>query len=425
MLNNAAPSIEDVLIEVDQASPWMHELLAKLVDIPTVEETRCAQDLVESELVSLGLEVSNITLDEHALHEHPEASPFDWSLEGKRNVVGRWPGRGTGGRSLLLNGHIDVVPASSGAELWSRSPFNAFRQGDWMYGRGSADMKAGLVASLGALRALKQVGWQPASDLLFESVVEEESSGNGTLQNRIRGVSADACVVTEPFNSGITLAQLGVLWFKVRVVGYPVHAQVAAEQGFNAIEVMSKVTASLRVLESELNDEATGFYRGARHPINLNPGVIQGGDWPSTVAAECTCSYRLATFPGQPLSDLRARIVAAVDRVASEHSLSKNSSPKVEFLGIAAEGSELSTASPIVEAVASASGSAVGRELETVAINATTDARILIQAGIPTVVFGPYGENIHGIDERVSLSSMVEVAKTLAVLAHDWCSAEQ
>ena len=255
-------------------------------------------------------------MDEAALRAHPLAAPFSWPVTGKRNVVATWAGTGEG-RSLVLNGHVDVVPP--GAErLWSGDPFSARRDGDWLLGRGAGDMKAGLAAVVGAVRGLRRLGLAPVGDLLLQSVVEEECGGNGALQCLLAGHRADACVIPEPFPDSVSVAQVGVLWFHVDVEGIPAHVGEAAV-GVNAIEAVIPIVAALRRLEAELNESPPPPYDELEHPINLNVGVVRGGDWPSTVAAECTLSCRLALFPGQEVAWLQGRVEDAIAAAAAAH----------------------------------------------------------------------------------------------------------
>ena len=221
-------------------------------------------------------------------------------------MVANW--HGSGGRSLILNGHVDVVPPASEA-LWSSPPFEPRRDGDWLYGRGAGDMKAGLVAMTGAVRALRRAGVELRGDLQLQSVVEEECTGNGTLQCLLSGAHADACVITEPHHDHFTVAQVGVLWFHVDVRGVPGHA---ARGGRGAFDAALEVLAALRALEAELNADPPPPYDAIEHPINLNPGVVTAGDWPSTVTAECTLSCRIAMYPGQDPAELQRGVEAAV-----------------------------------------------------------------------------------------------------------------
>lgn len=127
-----------------------------------------------------------------------------------------------GGKSLIMNGHIDVVPTGP-LDMWSTPPFQPRRDGRWLYGRGSGDMKAGVAAMLGAFDAIRRAGFRPAADLYLQSVVEEECTGNGALACLARGYRADAALIPEPVSDGLLRAQVGVLWFQVHVRGLPVH----------------------------------------------------------------------------------------------------------------------------------------------------------------------------------------------------------
>ena len=116
------------------------------------------------------------------------------------------------GRSLILNGHVDVVPPEP-LDRWAHDPFAAAIEGEWLYGRGAADMKCGLAAILGAVKGLRALGLAPRAPVHLESVVEEECTGNGTLQTLLAGYVADAAIIAEPFGGAITTSQVGVLWF--------------------------------------------------------------------------------------------------------------------------------------------------------------------------------------------------------------------
>ncbi len=399
----------------------MLELLARLVEAPTVlgnEELGQAL-MAEAFREIAGLEPVDIPMDEELLRSHPRAAPFDWDVRGKRNVVADWPVAGTGGRSLVLNGHVDVVgPASE--SLWGTSPFSATRDGDWLYGRGSGDMKAGLVAIVGAVAALKRLGLAPLAPVQLQSVVEEECGGNGALQCVVSGLQPDAAVISEPYPGFIPTSQVGVLWFHVDIAGTPAHV-ADAQDGFNAIEAGFAVVRELHVLEEELNVDPPPPFDSLPHPINFNLGVVSGGDWPSTVAAECTLSCRLATYPGAPIDDLRARVEDAVARAASSSVYLAENPPLVRYTGFASEGTSVPDDEPIVRALASAWESVTGAVATVGPTTATTDVRAFLGAGIPAACIGPHAERIHGIDERVYVPSVVQTAQVLALLVRDWC----
>jgi acetylornithine deacetylase len=411
----------EVLAAVAAEAGWMEDLLVRLVEAPTVlgaEEP--GQQVMEEAFADCGLEVRSVPLDADALRAAEGASPFSWPVDGKRSVVADWPAAGEGGRSLILNGHIDVVPPAA-EQLWTNPPFRAVRDGDWLYGRGAGDMKAGLAAMTGAVRALARAGAAPAAAVQLQSVVEEECTGHGALQCLLDGARADACVIAEPHPDHITVAQVGVLWFHVDIAGIPAHAARASRLGFNALEAAYGVLGALRRLEARLNEAPPPPFDAFEHPINLNPGVISGGDWPSTVAATCTLSCRIALYPGQEPSEMRARVEAAVAEAAAADPRLAEHPPTVRYDGFSCEGSVVDAAEPVVGVLGDAYARLHGERPPLLATTATTDARHFVRAGIPAVCFGPSGEQIHGIDERVSLRSVTESAQVLGLFIRDWC----
>jgi acetylornithine deacetylase len=413
---------DDAVLEaVAGEADWMEDLLVRLVEAPTVlGDEEAGQVVMADAFAACGLEPRDVRLDAEALREAEGASPFSWEVSGKRDVVATWEAAGAGGRSLILNGHIDVVPPAA-EHLWTHPPFRAVRDGDWLYGRGAGDMKAGLAAMTGALRALRQAGFRPAAPVQLQSVVEEECTGHGALQCLLDGHRAEACVITEPHPDHLTVSQVGVLWFHVDLDGVPAHAARADRLGFNAIEAALAMIEALRELEAELNAEPPPPYDSFAHPINLNVGVVAGGDWPSTVAASCTLSCRLALFPGEDPDALRRRVEASVERAASGDERLAGGRARVRYDGFSCEGSVVDASEPVVGELRAAYARVHGKAPELVPTTATTDARHFVRAGVPAVCFGPRAEQIHGIDERVSLSSMIETAQVLALFVRDWC----
>ncbi|HTP21249.1 MAG TPA: ArgE/DapE family deacylase [Solirubrobacteraceae bacterium] len=415
---------EELLAAVAAEQSAIEELLIDLVQAPTLlGSERAGQEIMRGAFAELGLQPREVPLDAEALREHPGASPFSWDVDAKFNVVAEWgPPKSNGGRSLILNGHIDVVDPGR-ADMWSSPPFVARRDGDWLYGRGAGDMKAGLAAIVGAVRGLRRLGLEPLAPVELQSVVEEECTGNGAYQCVLSGRPADAVIVTEPTSLTIQTSQVGVLWFQVVVRGRPAHAG-DAPIGLNAIEASFAVIAALRSLEVELNINPPAPFDVYDHPINLNIGMIRGGDWPSTVAAECVLHCRLALFPGAGVDELKARVEAAV--AAGAAAMPGGFEARVVYDGFACEGYNLDHESPLVSTLGDASEQAAGARPALIASTATTDARsFALYAGTPAVCFGPHAESIHGADERVSLPSVLQTAQTLALFIDGWCGLER
>jgi acetylornithine deacetylase len=415
------PDDAAILEAVSAERERIEALLSDLVRAPTLLGSEAAgQEVMRRALADLGLTPVDVPLDADALRAHPGVSPFSWEVDGKANVVATWsPEEPADGRSLILNGHIDVVSPEP-LSLWSTPPFGAERDGDWLYGRGAGDMKAGLAAMVGAVGALRRAGLAPRARVQLQSVVEEECTGNGALACVLAGHTADAAVVTEPTGGAIWSAQVGVLWFQLRVAGRPAHAGEAAT-GQNAIEATYPLIRALRALEADLNAAPPPPYDAHPHPINLNVGVIRGGDWPSTVAGECLTHLRLALYPGERVSDLREKVEAAVALVARDPAL-QGFEVEVLYDGFAREGYSLAEPAPLIDGLGAAYGRVTGRAPVVAASTATTDAsQLQLHGHTPAVCLGPHAEGIHGVDERVYLPSVIDTAQTLALFIRDWC----
>jgi acetylornithine deacetylase len=412
----------EIAAAIEVGAAWMTELLARLVDKDTtLGNEDGGQGVVREALWELGLEPIDVAMDPEALHAHPAASPFDWDVREKRNVVATWaPEHRDGGLSLILNGHIDVVSPEPRAQ-WDRDPFTAHVEGEWLYGRGAADMKCGLAAILGAVRGLRELGLSPNAPVYIQSVVEEECTGNGALQTVLAGYRADAAIIAEPFGAAITTSQVGVLWFDVVIEGLPGHAAEAGNT-ISAIEASLMMIGALRELEAEMNVDPPPPYDEYPHPISLNVGQIHAGDWNSTVPGECVTGFRIATYPGRSLHDLRARVEQVVAEATAAHAHSFPRAPTVVYRGFAAEGYELGRDHLLVDTLSSAYARHVGVPPALVATTGTTDARVFgLVGGIPSVCFGPYAEGAHGVGERVYLPSVVQTAQVMGLFIKDWC----
>jgi acetylornithine deacetylase len=413
----------EILDAVAAEAPAMTDLLAELVAAPTLlGDEAPGQAVMRRAFAGLGLEPFAVPLDRAALERHPAGAPFGWDVAGKANVLADWrPAGAADGRSLILNGHIDVVSPEP-ASLWSEDPYGARVDGEWMYGRGAGDMKAGLAAIVGAVRGLQRLGLAPRAPVQLQSVVEEECTGNGALACVLAGHTADAAILTEPTSGAIWNAQVGVLWFQIRVLGAPAHAGGLSGDGANAIEASYAVITALRELEAELNAAPPPLYADHPHPINLNIGMIRGGDWPSTVAGECLTHCRLALYPGEHVEALRERVERAVAAVAASRPELARHRIEVRYEGFQCQGYELALDAPLVTGLAAAAVRVTGHAPPLVASTATTDARTFqLHGDTPAVCFGPVSEGEHGIDERVHLPSVTTTAQAIALFIADWC----
>jgi acetylornithine deacetylase len=413
----------DISAAVDAGFDEQVSWLQGLVRLPSLRgREHTAQDYVHAALAARGYAMDRWAIDVEAIRGHPGFSPVDVDYSNAINVVGTHTPGETTGRSLILNGHIDVVPEGP-REMWSRDPFDPAIEGDWMYGRGSGDMKAGIAANIFAVDALRRLGLAPAAALYQQSVTEEECTGNGALSALVRGYRADAAIITEPTNHDLVRANLGVFWFRVSVRGHPVHVAEAGS-GANAIEAAHAILRRLRALEKELNDPHIRHprFRDHPHPINLNVGKIVGGDWASSVPAWCDMDLRIALFPDEDPAELAAQIEEAVAEVCRNDPFLANNPATVSYNGFFARGYELPEGTEAEAALVSAHRASFGAELGASVSTAYLDGRVfMLYDDCPALVYGPVSMNIHGFDERVSLSSLRRVTKTVALFVADWC----
>jgi acetylornithine deacetylase len=399
---------------------------AELVRCPSTRgNEHTVQDLMARAMRERGLAVDRFAMDPEAILRHPGGSKISAEHSAAPIVVGIHRPRQETGRSLILQGHVDVVPAGP-LDMWPDPPFEPVVRDGWMHGRGAGDMKWGCAANLFALDALARIGLQPASTVYVQSVVEEESTGNGALMTHLRGYRADAVLIPEPGGETLTRANVGVLWFEVEVRGVPVHVAYMGT-GANAIDAAYRVVGALRGLEARWNEAAKGVGRFGEHPhpFNLNIGRIEGGDWASSVPAWCRVACRIAFPGGTRAADAAREIESCVAEFARNDGFLANSPPKITFNGFFAEGYELVPGSEAEATLGRAHEAVFGRPLESRLGTAYLDARVYaLYDGIPALTYGAIAENYHAYDERVNLASVLRCTQAMALFIAEWCGVE-
>ena len=396
----------------------------RLVRIPSWDGRETpAQEAMAELMAEVGLQVDAWPIDLEALAAHP-----DFSAEIERDealgVVGTLPGIGRG-RSLILNGHVDVVPPGDAA-LWRHAPFEGVVEGGRLHGRGALDMKGPLAAGLHAVAAVRRAGIELGGSVHLMSVIGEEDGGSGTLASVLRGYRADGAVVLEPTDLAVAPAQAGVLNFRIRVPGLAAHGAVR-EEGVSALEKLFVVNGALRRLEEERNARLGGdpLFRAHRLPFPICVGTVRGGDWASSVPDHVTVEGRIGLAPGEATEDARGEMASVLAAAAGADAWLRDHPPELSWWGGRFLAARTPTDHPLVEAVRSAATDVLGAEPALVGMTYGADMGLLAGVGdTPGVLFGPGDiRGAHRPDESVSVEDLVATARALAVAIVRFCGA--
>ena len=375
---------------------------------------------------SLGLVAQRVPTDPAALAGHPGFSPPLIGYAGRDNVVAVHRPRTAKGRSLALQGHVDVVPEGAEDE-WTTPPYEPAIRGGRMYGRGAGDMKAGILSYVTAFRALKLAGLQPAAEVQMQSVIEEECTGNGALACMLALPRTDAVIIPEP-GPGLPAmysAEVGVVWAWVTVTGRPAHVR-DKQAGVNAVEAAMSIWTRFEAYERDMNraELIHASFRGVNHPVNVNLGTFTGGEWNSSVPTRATLGLRVGVMMGNSASSVRADIERIVESARGDPAL-KGAKVKLEFKGFMAEPCIFDMQAEIVQASMRNFADLTGHELRKYPATGLTDGRFFtLYQDTPVACFGPDAQDIHGIDESVGMDSMHDITRTIAITMAEWCGVE-
>ncbi len=379
-------------------------------ELARLQEAAC-QDCIAEHLRGLGMAIDRFE-----------------ALPGRDDVVGILSGA-SDGPSLILNGHVDVVPAGDPA-LWPCDPWSGEVSGGKIWGRGACDMKGGLAAAIGALSALGDVGVRLAGDVVVQAVVDEESGGPGT-RVAVKRHRADAAIVLEPTAGSIMPVEGGLEWLRVVVAGRSGHSALryrsvhAGGRGVavNAIEKAVKVLNGVQELERYWGNVKV-------HPLlpkgitTINPGLIEGGSPAlSTMADRCILGLSLKYLPGEQLDEVKREFEDHIRAVAQTDAWLREHPPTVEWgvSGVSFPPSEISTNHPLATVVANAYRSIRG-EPTWAGFEAVSDLAWLAEAGVPALLLGPGDPaQAHTSAEYVEIDDLVATTSIVALAIAGWC----
>ncbi len=361
-------------------------------------------------------------------------------LPGRRDVVGRLVGTG-GGPSLILNGHVDVVPAST-PNAWPYDPWAGEVVDGRLWGRGSCDTKSGIAAGLIALRILRDAGIRLKGDVLFETVVDEETGGPGTRSALERGYRADAALVLEPTSGAIVSAEGGLIWLNVVIEGRGGHSAAryrsihagGAGTAVNAIDKGVKLLSAIGDLEREWGNRKV-------HPLmplgitTINPGMIAGGTGVgsnglpasfrsySNMADRCVIGLSLKYLPDEDGEAVRREFEEFVARFAMTDPWLREHPPVIEWevSGLHFPPCDIARDHPLCIAAADATTAVTGSTIWS-GSEGVTDLAFLSDAGIPGIVYGPGSvERSHGTNEYLDVEQLYVAMEVIARTIATYC----
>lgn len=340
----------------------------------------------------------------HWLKKHGLEVQLVPSVKGRPSVVGIARGTG-GGKTLVLNGHMDTV----GVEGMPQ-PFKPVIKEDRLYGRGAYDMKGGLAACMSAVAAAGQHHLR--GDVIFTAVVDEEYAGLGTM-SVAQNLHADGAIVAEFTELQLILAHKGFVWLEVETVGRAAHGS-RPDLGVDAIAKMGKVLVGVESLDQELRSHPTHPRLGSG---SLHASLIKGGQELSSYPEHCVVSVERRTLPGETPEQVEAELQELLGRL-------QRSDPS--FKGVVRRGidrtpMETPEDAPIVTTIKEAAAKVLPRPLQISGVPFWTDAATLWAKGIPTVLFGPVGGGAHAVEEWVDLPSVKACSEIYMATALEFC----
>jgi acetylornithine deacetylase len=425
-VTDTARTHQDVIDGVDPSG--LVDAVVRAVAIPSMGGTPAemhAQEFFAEQWQADGLDVDTWSLDIETLASRPDFCGMEVPRSEGLGVLARLPGSG-GGATLALLGHTDVVPPGDVA-AWSGDPFRPTVHNGMITGRGTADMKAGIVAAWFAVRMLQQANVRLLGDVVLAAVSGEEDGGLGTyalldaLPRRHPDLHIDACVIPEPTDLDVVPANGGALTFRLIVRGAATHASRRTE-GVSAIEKFSLALAALTDLESARNAQVDPLMQRWPVAYPLSIGTVHAGDWASTVPDLCIAEGRLGVALDETPAQARAALESTLSSLCAKDPWLSDHPIEVQWWGGQFAPGRTDPSHPLISTIRSAHTEISGSTPDIYGGPYGSDLRQLVGAGIPTVQYGPGDSRVaHAPNEHVAIADIVVCARTLALTAMRTC----
>ncbi|MFL5675084.1 MAG: ArgE/DapE family deacylase [Chloroflexota bacterium] len=394
--------------------------LTSLVQVPSITGSEEAIAVwAAGALGELGLRVETVSPDPESIKADADWPGEEMTRSALPVVIGR--AGPSGGRRIVLSGHLDVVPPGDPA-TWTVDPWGAEIRGDALYGRGACDMKGGVAAILATVRALCAAGDldRLEGELIVAFVPSEEDGGQGTLAAIRAGVTGDLAVITEPSNLDVVVAHAGAITFRLTVPGRAAHASQRRE-GVSALDNLFVLTEALAADEARRNEAETDPLMtalGLPYPTII--GIVSGGEWASTVLDRVTADGRYGVRLGQSPAEAEAELRGAVAAACDGHPFLRDHPATVEITGGRFGSARVPSDHPLPIGLAETVEAVTGRRPTLLGEPYGADMQMFVNVGdTPCVIFGPGDVRVaHSADEHVPLSEVVDCARVLAAWVH-------
>jgi acetylornithine deacetylase len=427
LLQNLAGQI---MTAAEQNRDYLIGLIQDLVRIRSYSgEAEEIQLFLRDRFADLGMETSLIKVEPARLEQYRGFSYDGFPYDNRYSLLAVRRGLASAGeqegRSLMLNGHIDVVPPGD-LERWSDDPLSGKYEQGRVYGRGALDMKGGLAAGITALKLLLDLGYHNRGDLLISSVCGEETGGCGAFALVESGVKADGCVILEPTQLKICHLQSGCHTFKITIKGRSIHACMAYK-GVSAIDKFYTIYEALKQMDRKRHERfSPDLAQSYENPLNIAPlsvGTVSAGDWPSSVPDRLETHGRMGIFPGETVEEMHAEFEATVQATASKDPWLAENQPLVEWYEGLFEPASTELSGSLVTSLAASHQQITGREVRFEAATYGSDMRIFSLYGkIPTVLYGPGDVSLaHTVNEQIEIDQVIEAVCTIAMMIYNWC----
>lgn len=412
---------------VDSERERLLEICKRLISIESVTGNELqVQKEVANIFQEIGLEVDYWIPKDEEIQQYELYADTGESFENRPVVAGKLRGRNPRlGKSLMINGHVDVVTAEP-LDMWETDPFQAVIRDGKLIGRGASDMKTGLAVGIFCTELLVKLFGGTCGDVTIVSVPGEENGGNGTAASLMRGYTqADGAIFPEPTSNQIQPAHRGAAFWRVRVEGKSSHGGTKYK-GVSAVEKGIKIVEALQDLEERRNREICSkniFYKDYPLSAPVTVGIFHGGQFTSGVPEQCLIEGCIELVPGEKVSEVAASLERAVMSVCGDDPWLLQHPPKVEWFGLFYNPAQTEIDHPLVKLAENCFETVTGEKAVINGFEAGTDMRLLSNHfGVPGFMFGAGDIAMaHAPNEYVKVDELIKNAKVMALMMAQWC----